>query len=114
MCALLGKALPALVRINLLVALVGELGIGDRDFALEALQPRLLCRIDGGRDLLVELIVDESVDAADEEAGDACDLVRIAALLGERFEPRNISLGDLGIDLLGKQQGHVYVDTLAD
>ena len=33
LCALLSKPLPALAGVDLLVALVGELGIGNRDLA---------------------------------------------------------------------------------
>ncbi len=114
MCTLLGKPTPAFVRVDLLVALVGELRVGDRNFAFEDLQPRLLSRIARGRDPLVKFVIDKGVDATNEKARHARDLVRVPALLGERLKPGNIGLGDLGIDLLGEQQGHVDVDTLAD
>jgi len=112
--ALLRKALPAFVSVDLFVELIGELGIGDRHLALEPLQPRLLGRVGGCGDLFIELIVDQRVDAADEKARHAGNLMRVAALLGESLEPGNIGLGHVRIDLPRKQQGHVDVDPLAD
>ncbi len=112
--ALLRQPLPALVRIYFSIELIGELGVGDRDFALQLLQLCLGGRIGGCGDLLVELVIDQGVDAADEEARHAGHLVRVAALFGESLEPGNVSLGNLGVDLLRKQQRHVDVDPLAD
>ena len=40
--------------------------------------------------------------------------MRVAALSRQRFEPRDVGLGDIGIDLLREQQGHIDVDPLAD
>ncbi len=94
--------------------LVGELGVGDRDLALQRFEPRLFRGIGGSGDALVERLVDERVDAADEEARHTRDLVRVAAFPGEGFEPAHIGLGDLGIDLLREQEGDVDVDALAD
>jgi len=62
----------------------------------------------------IELLVHRAVDAADEEAGDAGDMGRIAAAGNIFFQTCKIGLGDLDIDLLRKQQGDVDADALAD
>jgi hypothetical protein len=112
--ALLRQTLPALVRVYSLVELIGEFGVGDCDFALQPLQLGLLGRVGGRGNLFVELIINQSIDAADEKTRHARHLVRVAALFGESLEPGNVSLGNLGVDLLREQQGHVDVDPLAD
>ncbi len=61
--AAIGELLPARARENALVALIGELGVGDRDLAGER-----------GERVVAPLgdeAVDHGVDAADEEARDA-------------------------------------------
>ena len=40
--------------------------------------------------------------------------MRVAALFCKGLEPGNVGLGDLGIDPLREQQGHVDIDALAD
>ena len=112
----LGRELvPARAGKQLLVFLIGELGVGDRDLALQRGQPLLFgagrWRL---RDLFVELLVDRAVDAADEEAGDAGDMGGIAALGDVFFQAGDIGLGDLDIDLLREQQRDVDADAFAD
>src|SRR4029077_1349111 len=76
----LGRELvPACARKKALVVLIGELGVGDGDLALQRAQPFLLAGIIGPGDLLVELLVDGAVDAADEERGDTRDIRGVAA-----------------------------------
>ncbi len=114
LAALLREALPALVRIDLLVELIGELGVGNRHLAFKRVQLCFFGRIRRRGDFFVDLVVDERVDAADEETCYAGNLMRVAALLGESFEPRNIGLGNLRIDLLRKQQRHIDVYRFGD
>ena len=95
LCALGRKLVPARAGKQALVVLVGQLGVGDGDLALQRREALLFGRVVGPRDLLVELLVDRAVDAADEEAGDAGDARGIAAGLDEFFEAREIGFGDL-------------------
>ena len=112
--ALLRQPLPALVGIDVFVESIGELRVGDRDFALELLQLCLLGRVGGRGDLFVELVIHQGVDTADKEARHAGHLVRIATLFGERFKAGDVGLGHLRVDLLREKQRHVDVDPLAD
>ena len=113
-CAPGRKLVPARPGKQLLVFLIGELRVGDGDLALQRGQPLLLAGIVGAGDLLVELLVDRAVDAADEEARDARDMGGIAAGLDVFFQSREICLGDLDIDLLREQQRDVDADAFAD
>ena len=79
-----------------------------------ALEPLLLAGVVGPGDLLVELLVDGAVDAADEEARDARDLRGIAALGDVFFETCDVGLGHLAIDGLREQQRDVDADAFAD
>ncbi|MFK4398648.1 hypothetical protein ABIF31_005205 [Bradyrhizobium elkanii] len=111
----LGRQLvPAAACEQVLVVLIGELCIGDRDLALQGGEPLLFVRIVGLRDLLVELLVDGGIDAADEEARDARDVGGIAALADVFLQALEIGLGDLAIDLLREQQRDVDADAFAD
>ncbi len=112
--ALLRQPLPALVRVDVFVELIGELRVGDRNFALQLLQLGLCGRRGSCGDLLVELVVHQGIDAAHEEARHAGHLVRVPALFGKSFQPGNVGVGDFRIDLLRKQQSDVDVDPLAD
>ena len=78
-CALGTKLLPTRSSKEPLVALVGELRVGDRDLAPKFAQRAALLRILGLGQALLDQFVDRNVDAADEEAGDACNPARIAA-----------------------------------
>ena len=60
LCALGRELVPARAGKQALVILIGELGVGDRDLALQRGQPFLLAGIVGFRDLLVELLVDRA------------------------------------------------------
>ena len=113
-CAFGRKLVPARSGKQLFVFLIGELCVGDGDLALQRGQPLLLAGIVGARDLLVELLVDRAVNAADEEARDARDMGGVAAGLDVFFQPREVGLGDLDIDLLRKQQRDVDADAFAD
>src|SRR5579875_287063 len=109
-----GQRLPALAAENALVNLIGEFGVGDGDFALQAeREPAGFVR----RRLLGErgkLIIDERVDAADKETGHAGHPARIAAAFDEILEPGNVSVGDALVNFLREQERHVDVDAFAD
>ena len=109
-----GQRLPARAVEQPLVALIGELGVGDGDLALERLEARFLVRIVGLRDLLVEQFVDRGVDAADEEARHAGDLRNVAALGGQRLEAGQIGFDHLLVDRLREQQRDIDVDAVGD
>ena len=91
------QRLPALAREELLVALVGELRVRDRELALQL----------GGRTDLVEPPVGLGVDARDEEAGDRRDRAGVAAALDEPLEPAQVGLDDLGVALEREDQRDV-------
>ena len=80
--------------------LISELRVGDRDLPAEPGQHRALLSILCLAQALLDQFVDRYVDAADEETGDARNPARVAALPNQMFEPRQISFGDLFIDLL--------------
>ena len=114
LCPLCRQRFPALAGEQAPIALVGQLGIGDRDLALERREARLLVGIVRLRDFLVDELVDRAVDAADEEAGDARHPGDVAALAGQQLEAGDVSLGDLFIDRLREQQRDIDVDALGD
>ncbi len=77
----LGQGLPTWAIEDSLVEPIGELGVGNGDFAL---QPTEESAVDPGRRILdefSELAIDEGVDAADEEAGNAGDAADVAITL---------------------------------
>ncbi len=92
---------------QLLVILIRHLGIGDRDLALQRGEALLLAGIVGLGNLLVELLVDGAIDAADEEARDAGDMRGIAASGDVFFESRDVGLRHRAIDGLREQQRDV-------
>ena len=56
----------------------------------------------GAGDLLVELLVDHGVDAADEEARHARDMRGIAAAGDVFFQAGNVGFGHLEVDRFGE------------
>ena len=85
-----------------LVAVIGELRVGDRHLAAEPVRRPLVVE-------LVQPLVDGRVDAADEDAGDAGDLGDVAARARQVLEPGDIGFDDLLIDAHGEQQRDVDV-----
>ena len=86
--------------------LVGELGVGDRNLALE---PRCAFLLRTPQQL-----VHGRVDATDEEARDACDFRHVAARFEPIFKAEHIGVGDLLIDVDREQQRDIDVDPLRD
>ena len=62
----------------------------------------------------VEALVDLGVDPADEERRDAADAGEVAAGRGERFEPADVRLDDLGVAVQREDEGDVDAATLGD
>ena len=102
--ALGGQRVPVVAREDLLVGLVGELGVGDRELALEL----------GVAADLVEPLVGLGVDARDEERGDRRDPARVAAALDEPLEAADVGLGDRAVALEREDQRHVDGDAARD
>ena len=99
-----GQRLPAVAREDLLVGLVGELGVRDRELALQ-----LVVAAD-----LVEALVGLGVDAGDEERGDRGDAARVPAALDEALEPADVGLGDLAMAVEREDQRDVDRDAARD
>ncbi len=93
---------------------ISELGVGDRDLALQRGEPRFLIGVVSCGDLVVELLVNSGIDAADKEARHAGDARGIAALRNKGLETGEISFQHLGIDLLREQQGNIDVDAFGE
>ena len=82
------QRLPARPGEDLLVALVGQLGVGDGHLARQRAQQRLLPGVRSStRQPLGDHAVEGGVDPADEEAGHAGHPGRIAAAGGEALQP---------------------------
>ncbi len=112
--ALGGKGCPSRPAENFLVALVGQLRVGDRYFTHQFPKRSLFGRVLRFLDSICDLAVDQSIDAADEKARDASDVAHLAACLRERLKPRDICLGHPLVDVLREKQSHVDVDSFAD
>ena len=108
--ALLGRALglqrlPLRSHEDLLVGLVGELRVGDRELALE-----LVVAAD-----LVEALVGLGVHARDEERRDAdASRARVAAAGDEALDAAHVGLGDLAVALEREDQRDVDRDAGRD
>ena len=99
--ALGDQEVPGLAGEELLVALVGELGVGDRELPLELLVPAGL----------VEALVGLGVDTADEEAGHGCDRAGVAAAGHEPLQAADVGPRDLLVAL--EREDERDVDGLA-
>ena len=112
--ALFLQPLPARAGEALLPALIGELGVGDRDLAAQLLQGGALRRTRGSLDRLVEQLVHRGIDAADEEARDARDAADRLTRRDALFEAGEKGLDHLLVDLLREQQRDVDVDAFGE
>src|SRR5204863_4789378 len=81
------------------VALIGELGVGDCDFAakLSKYLPLTGRKLIGSR---VDELVDSGIDATDKETGNAGDLTRVTAPGNHAFEPGQVGFDNFAVDLL--------------
>ena len=107
--ALLGSALglqrlPLRGGEHLVVGLVGELGVRDRELA-----EQLVVAADG-----LEALVGLGVHARDEEGSDGRDAARVAAAVDEALDAAHVRLGDLAVALEREDQRHVDRDALGD
>ena len=94
--ALALQVLPASAGEHLEVVLVGELGIGDGELALEILAAHGF-----------EPLVGFRVDARDEEARDGQHLTGVAASRDEPLEPAQVGLSNLRVALQREDQRDV-------
>src|SRR3954454_1036480 len=101
--ALARELLPAVAGEDLLVGLVGELGVGDRQLAAELFLA-----------LLVEALVGLAVHARDEERRDTRHLARVSAGLDEVLEALDVGLGDRAVAVQAEDQRDVDGDAGAD
>jgi hypothetical protein len=100
---------------DLQVALVGQLGVGDRHPASQRTQQGLFPRPGRlRRQPLGDQGIERGVDAADEEAGHAGHAGRIAAAVDQALQTIDVGLGDLTVDVAVEQQGDIDVDAFAD
>ena len=94
---------------------VSQLAVGDRNFALDALQ--LLLARAASLDVfsLASMMASTGVvDAADEEAGYAGHLADVAAAWRILFQAGDVGFGHLLVNLLREQQRDIDVDAFAD
>ena len=99
-----GQKLPARAGEQRLVANVGEFRVSDRRLAAQPIRHLFVCE-------LVQPLVDCSVDAADENAGDAADLGDVAAGSRQVLEPGDIGFDHLLVDAHGEEQSDVDVQS---
>ena len=111
--ALRAKRVPPRAGEDVLVALIGQLRIGNRHLAEQSLDPALLFSF-GGLQFLLEQCVDRGIDSADEETSHAGHVRQRLAGRGTRFEPGDERVGHRLVRVAGKEQRHVDVDALAD
>src|SRR5262249_37476115 len=107
-----GERLPAGSAEKLLILFVGAAGVSDSNFAMERLEEGLFARVGFGLEHSVDFAVDERINAADEEAGNAGDVRNVLALGYTSFQSREISFCDLFVSRLRKQKRDVDVDAL--
>ena len=98
------QRLPRVAGEDLLVGLVGELGVGDRERALE-----LVVAAD-----VVEPLVGLGVDARDEERRDRRHRGQVAARVGVALHAADVGLGDLAVAVEREDQRHVDGDAGRD
>jgi hypothetical protein len=109
-----GQRLPPRPGEDLLVALVDQLGVGDRNLARQRAQQGPFPFHGRRRQPVLDQLVEGGVHPADEEAGHAGHARRIAAARQEPLQARQIRLGDLLVHVLREQQRGVDVDAFAD
>ncbi len=112
--ATVGQSLPAPAADQLLVTLVGELGICNRDLAGQGPQQALLLRIRRRVQPFCGNSIDRCIDPADEETGHAGHTPQVSSAGGKRLQPRHVRARHLFVRVLRKEQRDVDADALAD
>src|SRR5579885_3596567 len=113
-CAAMLERLEARRVEDFLEILVDQAGIGDTGLALKRFESLLLGGVARCLDALVKQLIDERVDAADEEAGDRGDAADILSLRVAILQRVQIGIGNLAIDLTGEDEGDVDVDAFGE
>ncbi len=93
---------------QLLEALIGQFGAGDRGFAEQVLD------VFAAVDLGLQLLVDGGVDARDEDRGDRRDPIDRLAARGALFQSFDVGVGGRFVPVDREQQGDVDVDAGCD
>src|SRR5258706_13172030 len=97
---------------NVLEILVHQASIGNGSLALQGLQLLLFGTIIGGRNLILEQLIDKRIDTADEETGDGRDMADVLARGITIFHGRNVGLSYLAVIFNGEDQRNVNIDSL--
>jgi len=79
---------------QLLILLVGELGVGDKPPCREAFEQLLLTGVRRGLEFFVDLAINKSVYAADKKARHAGNVADVLALRNASFESGKECFGD--------------------
>src|SRR4029077_14536834 len=87
-------------------------GIRDGHLAANALEQSPLARIRSSLELLFDLAIDESINAADEKAGDAGNVADVLAFGSPGFQRGKKCFGHLFVSGLRKEQRDIDVDAV--
>ncbi len=112
--ARIGERFPAGTAEQFLIALIGELGVGDGGPAEQFAQTRPLVGVLRFLELLRDDRVDRRVYPADEEARHTGDPGRVASALDEALESPEVGLGHPLVHVPGEEQRDVDVDAVGD
>src|SRR5579872_73482 len=110
MCAAMFKRLEARRMENLLEFLVDDASVGNRGFAFERFVFLLLRTITGGLRFIFQQFIYQSINAADEEAGDGADGADIFARAVALFQRADVGFCDLFIGFEGEDKRDVDID----
>jgi len=110
--ALRGKGFPATGSADFLILAIGEFGVGDGYFALQAREKTTLRWVGRRFQFFVERAVNEGVDSADEEAGNAGDFADVFSFCGAGLKACYERFCDLFIGRLRKEQRDIDIDAV--
>ena len=94
---------PTRAAEDLLVTLISQFRIGDRNFAFQTTQCLQIGGIGRFLDFVTDLAVNQGIDPADEETRDAGHAAQISAFLGKLFQPRYVRFRDALVHFLREQ-----------